>query len=118
MPPHIELGKKGEELAAGWLTSNGYTILHRNWRHGRYEVDIIASKQDVIHIIEVKCRQSTAFGPPEASVNRRKIEHLLQAASAWLYRYPGHTRVQYDVLAITLRQKAEPEYFMIGDVYL
>jgi len=39
MPPHIELGKKGEELAAAWLTANGYTILHRNWRHGRYEVD-------------------------------------------------------------------------------
>ena len=118
MPPHIELGKKGEELAAGWLISKGYTILHRNWRHGRYEVDIIAARQAVIHIIEVKCRQSTAFGHPEASVSRRKIEHLLQAASAWLYRYPGHNRLQYDVLAITLRKKEEPEYFMIEDVYL
>ena len=118
MPPHIELGKKGEELAAGWLTSKGYTILHRNWRHGRYEVDIIAARQAVIHIIEIKCRQSTVFGHPEASVSRKKIEHLMQAASAWLYRYPGHTRVQYDVLAITLRKKEEPEYFMIEDVYL
>ena len=118
MPPHIELGKKGEELAAAWLTGNGYTILHRNWRHGRYEVDIIASRQGVIHIIEVKCRQSTAFGPPEASVCRRKISHLLQAASAWLHLHPGHTRLQYDVLAITLRRKEKPEYFMIEDVYV
>ena len=118
MPPHIELGKKGEELAAGWLTGKGYTILHRNWRHGRYEVDIIAARQAVIHIIEVKCRQSTAYGRPEASVSRKKIGHLLQAASAWLYRYPGHTRVQYDVLAITLRKMEEPEFLMIEDVYL
>ena len=118
MPPNIELGKKGEELAAAWLISNGYTILHRNWRHGRYEVDIIAARQAVIHIIEVKCRQSTAFGHPEASVSRKKIGHLLQAASAWLHRYPGHTRVQYDVLAITLGKTEEPEYFMIEDVYL
>jgi len=118
MPPHIELGKKGEELAAAWLTANGYTILHRNWRHGRYEVDIIATRQAVIHIIEVKCRKSTAYGPPETSVSRKKIGNLLQAASAWLYRYPEHKRVQYDVLAITLRQMAEPEYFMIEDVSL
>jgi Holliday junction resolvase-like predicted endonuclease len=51
-------------------------------------------------------------------VSRRKIAHLLQAASAWLYRYPGHSRVQYDVLAITLRKMEAPEYFMIEDVYL
>jgi len=118
MARHIDLGKKGEDLAADWVTGNGYSILQRNWRHGRYEVDIIAARNNVIHIIEVKCRQSNTYGQPEESVSRRKIRHLLQAASGWLYRNPGHTRVQYDVLAITLRRNEEPEYFMIEDVYL
>jgi putative endonuclease len=118
MTRHIELGKKGEDLAADWLTRNGYQVLQRNWRHGRYEVDIIAGRKNIIHFVEVKCRQSNAYGQPEESVNRKKIEHILQGAAGWLHHHPGHTRVQYDVLAITLRKNAEPEYFMIEDVYL
>ena len=118
MTRHIDLGKKGEDLAADWLACNGYEILQRNWRHGRYEVDIIAARNSIIHFVEVKCRQSNAYGHPEESVNRKKISHLLQAAVGWLHRYPGHSRVQYDVLAINLRKEGEPEYFMIEDVYL
>jgi putative endonuclease len=115
---HIGLGKKGEDLAASWLTGKGFSILHRNWRNGRYEIDIIAGRDHVLHIIEVKTRRSDLFGTPEQSVNRKKFQHLLQAASRWLANYPGHTRVQYDVLAITLRDNAAPEYFFIEDVYL
>jgi putative endonuclease len=118
MMPHIQTGKQGETLAADWLIANGYHILCRNWRHGRYEVDVIASKSGMIHIIEVKCRRSNEYGQPEKSVSRRKIEHILQAAAGWLLNHPGHTRVQYDVLAITLRKDATPEYFLFEDVYL
>jgi putative endonuclease len=118
MPRHTDLGKKGEQLAADWLVRNGYEILHRNWRHGRYEVDIIAGRAGIIHILEVKCRRSGAYGRPEESVNRKKIGHILQGASGWLFQFPGHTRVQYDVLAITLRGNAEPEYFLLEDVYM
>ena len=118
MATHIGLGKKGEDLAAAWLTANGYDILHRNWRNGRYEIDIIAGRSQVLHIIEVKTRRSDRYGTPEQGVNRKKFQHLLQAASRWLANYPGHTRVQYDVLAITLRNDAPPEYFLIEDVYL
>jgi putative endonuclease len=118
MMPHIRTGEIGEELAADWLIANGYQILHRNWRHGRYEVDIIAGKTNTIHIIEVKTRKSNTYGSPEQNVNRKKIEHLLQAAAGWLLNHPGHTRVQYDVLAITLQKNADPEYFLFEDVYL
>jgi putative endonuclease len=118
MPPHTDLGKKGEELAAAWLVRNGYEILHRNWRHGRYEIDIIARRDGIIHMIEVKCRQSDTYGQPEDSVNRKKMAHILQGASGWLYQFPGHTRVQYDVLAIRLRKNTDPEYVLFEDVYL
>ncbi|HEV3415100.1 MAG TPA: YraN family protein [Puia sp.] len=118
MVPHIRTGKRGEELAAEWLIRQGYDILHRNWRHRRWEIDIIAARKDVIHLIEVKSRKSNAYGPPEKSVNRKKIEHLLQAAAGWLLDHPGHTRIQFDVLAITFQKDADPEYFLIEDVYL
>ena len=118
MARHIDLGKKGEDLAADWVTGNGYSILQRNWRHGRYEVDVITSKSDMIHFVEVKCRQSNVYGPPELGVNRKKIAHILQGAQGWMLDHPGHTRVQYDVLAITLHKDAEPEYVLFEDVYL
>lgn len=117
MTGHIDFGQKGEELAAGWLTGKGYEILHRNWRHGRYEVDIIARYQDVCHFIEVKAGQSGMYGQPEERVSKQKIRNMMQAAAAWLYQFPGQKRVQYDVLAITFRKDSEPEYFLFTDVY-
>lgn len=118
MRQHIDLGKKGEELAAQWLAARGFVILQRNWRHGRYEVDIIASQAGVLRIIEVKSRRSTSYGQPEESVSRRKFQHIMQGAAGWLLQYPGHRRLQYDVLAITLRKDSEPEFALFEDVYL
>jgi putative endonuclease len=113
-----EVGSGGERLAAQWLIKQGFTILKRNFRHGRYEVDIIAGRNSILHIIEVKCRRSTTHGHPEESVNRKKLEHVLQGGAGWLLQWPGYHRVQYDVLAITLRHPTPPEYILFEDVYL
>jgi len=118
MHQHIELGRKGEELAADWLTAKGFAILQRNWRHGRYEIDIIASRSKILHIIEVKSRRSSSYGRPEESVSRQKFQNLMQGAAGWLVKYPHHQRVQYDVMAIDLRRNAEPEITLFEDVYL
>jgi putative endonuclease len=118
MQQHIDLGKKGEDWAAGWLTGKGFEILHRNWRHGRYEVDIIAGRGNTLHFIEIKSRGSNLYGHPEESVTPKKIRNMMQAALAWRIQFPGHARVQYDVLAITVRPGAEPEYFLFEDVYV
>jgi len=118
MSRHLEIGRAGEDLAADWLVHHGFTVLHRNWRHGRYEVDCIAGRDDVLHFVEVKTRRSSAYGHPEESVSRKKIEHMLQGASAWLYRWPVYRRVQYDVLAITLVPGQPPKIVLFEDVYL
>jgi len=118
MAPHIITGKNGEDLAAEWLTAKNFAILTRNWRHGRHEIDIIASKGAILHFIEVKSRNSNLFGRPEESVSKKKLHHILQGATGWLIEYPGHKRIQYDVLAITLGRHSPPEYFLIEDVYL
>ena len=45
MALHIKTGADGENLAGEWLKERGYEILHRNWRHKYYEIDIIAMKE-------------------------------------------------------------------------
>jgi putative endonuclease len=118
MARHTDFGKKGEDLAVAWLIRKGYSILYRNWRQGRYEVDIVARYQDTCHFIEVKASNGTSYGYPEERVNKKKIRNLMQAGAAWLHQFPGSKRVQYDVLSITLLGDADPEYFLIEDVYL
>lgn len=118
MANHNQLGKEGEALARAWLLQRGFAILHQNWRHSHYEVDIVATHNNILHFVEVKTRRSTRFGEPEESVNRNKIRRLLKAGAAYQYEYPQWKRVQYDVLSITLVEGHATEYFFIEDVYL
>ncbi len=114
-PPHLQTGMTGEALAAVHLRAEGFRVIEQNWRFGRLEVDIIAEKQGVLHFIEVKTRRSKRFGRPEEQVDARKIDHLAEAASEYLYRHPLWQRIQFDVLAITLGVQGA-EFFFIEDV--
>lgn len=105
-------------MAAKYLTDHNYSILHRNWRHGRWEVDIIAEKAGILHFIEVKTRLSKRFGHPEDLVDDKKIQNLINAAEEYLYTEPQWQRIQFDILAITMLPGEAVEYFLIEDVYL
>ncbi len=118
MAQHNDLGKEGEALAAQWLVSKGYTLLHRNWRHAYHEIDIIATKGKMLHIIEVKARHYFPGSNPEDSVTKKKFKNLQKAANEFLFRHPGYKWIQYDILAITLYKNKEPEFFLIQDVFL
>ena len=117
MAQHNNTGNKGEELAVTWFSNNNYKILHTNWRHRNWEIDIIAYKENILHFIEVKTRTSIAFGYPEDNVSRKKIAYLIDAADEYLQLYPKWKRIQFDILAITI-SKNEVAYFYIEDVYL
>ena len=117
MATHNDLGKEGEALAVKWFIQHGYEILHTNWRHSHYEVDMIASRKNVLHFIEVKARRSKKFGYPEEGVGKKKIQNLMNAAEEFLHRFPEWKRIQFDILSILLKKDA-PEYFLIEDVSL
>ena len=117
MARHNETGKLGEVLAQKYFLEAGYDILATNWRHKRNEVDIIATKGEMLHFIEVKCRRSLVFGYPEESVSNAKIRNLIAASEEFLYLNPEYKKIQFDVLAINLND-AEAIYFLIEDIYL
>lgn len=118
MAKHINTGKTGEALGSSFFEQEGYKILEKNWRFSRWEVDIIASKNDVLHFVEIKTRRSAAYGFPEAKVGNKKIQHLINAAEEYLYQNPQWKRIQFDVLSITLTVGSSPAYFLIEDVFL
>ena len=57
-------GRQGEEAAARWLLDHGFTLLHRNWRQGHYELDIVAARKGTLHFIVVKTRRRGEAVPP------------------------------------------------------
>lgn len=110
-------GNKGEELAAYYLQQKGYSIIERNWRYKYLEVDIIASKGNRLHFIEIKTRTSDKYGKPEESISTKKMANLKNAAEEYQYLHPEWRYVQFDVVAITMLYNEPTEYFLIEDVY-
>ena len=118
MATHNQTGNTGEAMAVEYLLGKGYKILHKNWRHSHWEVDIIAEKDTVLHFIEVKTRRTRQFGFPEDDVDKKKIKNLINAAEEYLYQQPQWKRIQFDILSITILKEGPVEYFFIEDVYL
>ena len=114
---HNDTGKEGEELATAWLVSNGFDIIQRNWRYSRYEIDIIASKKNCIHFIEVKTRRSSAYGFPEEQVSKSKLRQMIASGAAYLQQHGSWDWVRYDILAIRVG-KTSTDYLLIEDVYI
>jgi len=117
MAAHHEFGKAGEQMAADWLDQRGFQLIFRNWKYGRYEVDIIACRESVLHFIEVKSRHGDLFGKPEDWVDRKKGRHLLTAGEGFQQKYPEWSLIQFDILSILLTQDGKREFFFIEDVY-
>ena len=118
MAHHITTGTLGERLAAEYLSLKGFTILHKNWRHSHWEVDIIASNNNVLHFIEVKTRRTKKFGYPEDDVTKKKLINLINASEEFLFLYPEWKRIQFDILSINLLRNEPAEFFFIEDVHL
>lgn len=116
MATHLDIGGAGEALAAAWLRERGYTLLHQNWRFKHWELDIVAEKGGVLHLIEVKTLRSNRFGYPEQQVGHKKRQSLAKATEQYLLQYPQWQRIQFDVLSITLLPGQAPEYYLLEDV--
>jgi putative endonuclease len=115
---HHVLSAAGERLAVNWLAGKGFVLLHRNWRHSYYEVDIKAALKNTLHFIEVKTRRNTKFGEPEERVDQKKFIRLMKAAEEYQYKYPEWKYVQYDVLSIFIQPHNTAAYFFMEDIYL
>ncbi len=118
MAHHNDTGKTGETLAIIWFEEKGYTILHKNWRHKNLEVDIIATKNNILHFIEVKAVTTLKYGHPEDKVSEKKIRNLINASEGYLFQNPQWQRIQFDVFSVTMIKNTAIKYFLIEDVYL
>lgn len=95
-----DIGARGERVAMEYLINEGFTILHTNWRSGRYELDIVAQRHGAIHFVEVKCRKANGLTTPEDAITRAKFNSLRHAAAAYLTMYRIDSESQFDLIAV------------------
>ena len=102
MSESYDLGRKGEALAAEYLASKGLRILERNFRAGKTEIDILASDQGMLVIVEVKTRNTRYFGEPEEWVTPAKQKLLIRSANAYVKLKSFKGEVRFDVISVVI----------------
>ena len=111
--PHLELGRRGEELAVAYLRKLGYRIVAANFsvpvgrnRSGaviKVEIDLVAYEGRTLCFVEVKSRASSWFAPPQANVDRRKQRQISRAARVYRRMFDlAGAPYRYDVVTVVL----------------
>lgn len=116
MADHIIFGKEGEEQAVKFLEEKGYKIIERNWRGRKVEIDIIATKDHQLIIVEVKSRKTNVFGEPEEFVNRVKQKNLIHGAQEFFYASRLGLEIRFDIISV-LAGKNEMKINHIQDAF-
>jgi len=113
-------GNQGEDIACGYLTGLGHSVLARNWRSGHLEIDIISMACDGIHFVEVKTRRPPLQAEPQDNVTPTKQKRIVRAANAYLnkVRSPLYRNAEchFDIVAIII-DNTGPRVVFFPDAY-
>jgi putative endonuclease len=103
-----EKGAEAEDVASNYLIEQGYTIIHRNWYSGHNEIDIVARKNGILAIVEVRSLHRNTFQEPYQSVNKNKQRTIINATNSYIRRFNINDEVRFDIISI-LYGKDGPE---------
>ena len=95
-------GAIGEQAAVDYLRQNGFMIVERNYRVGQDEIDIIASRYDELHFVEVKTRKYGSMTAPEEAINERKLRAMRRAASAYMSQRHSMLEPKFSLIAVEM----------------
>lgn len=95
-----ELGLFAEQQACDIYVRKGYTVLERNWRLGKTEIDIILQKDNTIILSEVKARSGRDMDALSAvTIDKRK--RMVRAADSYIRRLKGDFKYRFDIVTLT-----------------
>lgn len=101
---HCEAGRRGEDEALRYLQDKGYSLVQRNYRLGRGEIDLVMDDpKGSLVFIEVKSNRSLTAGHPLERVDGRKIRRLQRLAQRYVHQHRQETRdIRFDVVGVDL----------------
>ncbi len=107
-----EIGPKGEQVAVEYLKANGFSVIARNVRLGRGELDIVARQAGTTHFFEVKtvsCENIRSISPtyrPEENVHPRKLKNIASAVESYLSTAGSDPTWEFGVICVFLDEKS------------
>ena len=115
----VRLGRFGEDEAARYLEARGWTIVGRNVRSGRREVDLIVQRDLVLAFVEVKCRRGKAFGHPLDAINLAKQREIARVARDWLRgrALRAGTTIRFDAVSVLWSGGGSPLVAHVPDAW-
>lgn len=104
-------GNLGEDFAAAWLEEHGYRILARNFLTRMGELDIVAKKDGVVSVVEVKARAEDCLYLPREAVTASKRRKICKATILYIMETGEKAKIRFDVFEViydknTLKIKA------------
>ncbi|MBI5665923.1 MAG: YraN family protein [Nitrospirae bacterium] len=112
----MRLGERGEGLAVQFLKNKGYKIITQNYKTRIGEIDIIARDGDTLVFVEVKTRESIAYGKPFEAVNYFKKKKISNVAMLYLKKLKEIPPCRFDVVSIFYEQ-GRPDCELIRDAF-
>ncbi len=107
---NVKLGRIGENMASDFLRTKGFTILARNFREKRYEVDIIGRKGNTYIFVEVKTRTTIEFGEPIEAVDKKKLKNIFKAAEGYKAKHSlWDITTRVDVVEVLISHREDLE---------
>ena len=97
-----QIGDRGEQAAADWLTADGHEIIARNWRTRYCEIDIVSMKDDVLWFTEVKYRKNDDFGGGLGAITPKKQQQMRFAAELFMAKHPQYEGCDMRLLAVAV----------------
>lgn len=97
---HSSKGREGEDRAAAFLESQGYRVVARNVRVPGGEIDAVCIDGGFLVIVEVKRRDSSAYGSALGAVDRHKRTTLRRIAADYAQIVAPAAKIRFDVVTV------------------
>jgi putative endonuclease len=115
--PGHALGRWGEERALRFLTGRGWSLLARNYRFGRREVDLVVRKGRVVAFVEVKTRAGEGYGSPLEAITRLKRREVEAVAAHFVACHDlGDACLRFDAVGIVVERGGGARRVMVEHV--
>lgn len=108
-------GRLGEALAKKYLEKQGYKIVARRFYTRFGEIDLVATRRNVLLFVEVKARHSQSFGDAFEALTPTKLRHFQKAVAIFLQSHSEfHRNWHWELGAIAVRYSdAKPQVELI-----
>jgi len=92
-------GNLAEDKACNYLNENGFLIIERNFYSRFGEIDVIATKDEVLHFIEVK--SGLDYESAIQNITPSKLSKLIRTGDTYIKKNKLNLHFVYDAIIIT-----------------